>query len=307
MRKTFFLNCILTILIVAMPLSGAQNSSQNTKEGKSSEEEKKTEQIEVIDKVEEIGGTSSWQSANYPVLERGINILTPRTLRRNSLLLVIDHRSRQRLNKNAFHDFLGFDAGGLKIGLGLRYGLFDCLETGLYRLNGTAEVFDVYEFDLKYRVLKEENHFIDLALRCGLTWFSQPGMKDASGFFTQILGSKTCLGRVSLTTGLLYHSDSSNDLKSAADTDYSLAIPALIEVRLCGKLAWDLEMAANVAGYGSKWPAISSGLKIITNRHTFSLVFSNTQYISADGIAANSGRGFKDTIIGFTITREFDL
>jgi hypothetical protein len=48
-------------------------------------------------------------------------------------------------------------------------------------------------------------------------------------------------------------------------------------------------------------------LKIITNRHTFAIIFSNSQYITADGLVANTSKGIHDAILGLTITREFNL
>ena len=59
-----------------------------------------------------------------------------------------------------------------------------------------------------------------------------------------------------------------------------------------------------MAGYGEKYPAFSASLKFTTHRHTFSIILSNTQYISADGIVANSRWGLGDAIVGFMITRE---
>ena len=48
----------------------------------------------------------------------------------------------------------------------------------------------------------------------------------------------------------------------------------------------------------------SSALKFISHQHTFSLIATNTQYTSADGIVAGSDQGPAETIIGFTITRQ---
>ena len=62
-----------------------------------------------------------------------------------------------------------------------------------------------------------------------------------------------------------------------------------------------------MAGHHAKYPVLSSALKIITNRHTFALIFSNSQYITADGLVDNTSRGIHSLILGFTITREFNL
>ncbi len=265
------------------------------------------EEIEEIEEVTDLGSVSWRESENYPIIDRVVNVLTPRTLRKNALFFVVDHRTRKAAKEDAFQELLGYDSGGLKVGLGLRYGILDHLEAGFYRLNGTTEIFDVYEFDFKYRALNQNRHHLDLALRGGVTWFAQRGIEDASAFFGQLLIGKTLFGRASVGTGLLFHTDSSSDLKSRVDEDYSAAVPVQLAIRLSRRFAWNLEIVPNVAGFGLAHPAISTSLKIITHRHTFSLIVSNTQYISADGIVANSYRSLKEAIVGFTITREFNL
>ena len=261
------------------------------------------EEVEVIEIVETAGA----QSTNQPVVERTINVMNGRTLRQNSLLFTIDHRARQSVDNKTFDDFLGLDSGGLKIGLGLRYGLRDNLELGILRLNGTAEIFDVYEFDLKYGLLRQETAGIDIAVRGGVTWFAQKNAEDAAGALLQFLAGRNFCGGFRLNTGLLYHSESSNDLKNTQDDNYSLGMPVSAEISLTKKLKMELESVFNVSGYGNSHPIFAFGLKYLTYRHTFMINLSNTQYISADGIVSGSGRGWDEIVFGFTITREFNL
>jgi hypothetical protein len=265
--------------------------------------------IEIIE-IAEIDDVSSdwWQNERaYPVLDRAINVLTARALRMNSFMIIIDHRLRQPLSEKPFYDLLGFDAGGLKVGLGLRYGLYYNLDIGMYRLNGTAEAFDVYEFDARYQFLHQGDYPFDLAFRAGATWFSQEDIEDASGFFGQLLINRLFKHRVNIGSGLLYHSDSSNDVKSVNDDDFSIAVPAYLELRISPRFLINTEMVHSIAGYGSSRPVFSSGIKIITNRHTFAILVTNTRYISADGIVSNSPNGLDDMALGFYITRELNL
>lgn len=306
--KTLSAFAVLLILSLVLPVSSSsQVSGDGVRLAQNSTGNNETEEVEEIAAVEEVSPVSLWDSENFPILDRGVNLLTPRTLRKNSFLIVIEHRTRKEANKESFDDFLGYDAGGLKIGLGLRYGLLDNLETGIYRLNGTLEAFDVYEYDLKFRLLKENSRCPGLALRSGVTWYSQKGAEDASGFFSQLLLGKTVLRRLTLGTGLLYHSESSNDLKSNLDRNFSVAVPAQLELRLNSRFALEFETASNIIGYHAAHPIITGGLKILTNRHTFSIIISNNQYMSADGIVANAGRVMNKPIVGFTITREINL
>jgi len=242
-----------------------------------------------------------------PQLERSVSLLTANTTRRKSLLVVVDHRNREPIGDAPFHDLLGFDGGGLKIGLGLRYGILDNLDAGLYRLNGTVESFDVYDLDLRYRFLAQDRHGVDLAIRPGISIFTQKDAGDAARGFLQLLASRTLKSRFRFGSGLLYHSESTNDTKTNLDDDYSVAAQALFEVLITPSLAWNVEMSANLSGYGSSNPQISSSLKILTYRHSFAIVLTNNQYTSADGVVTNTHRGFEDIVIGFSITREIPL
>jgi len=264
-------------------------------------------ELEVIEEIDVDPESFGYFGENIPQVDRAITLLTAKSVRKKTLLFVVDHRNRQAINDEPFHDFLGFDSGGLKIALGLRYGLYDNLDIGIYRLNGTIEPFDAYDFDARYQILQQEKHGVDLAIRPGLTWFSQEESGDAAGGFVQVLASRTFKDRMLMGVGLMYHSDSSNDVKSELDDDYSFGVQALFDYRILPRLSWNIEMAANISGYGSAHPQISSAIKFLTHRHTFAIVLSNTQYISADGVATNSDRGFDDMLIGFSITRELPL
>jgi hypothetical protein len=267
------------------------------------------EPIEEIADVEEVPSGTVRDPQAFPAIERAINLLTAHTTRRNALQLTIDHRPFEKAFSSAwFRDWFGFDSGALKMGLGIRFGIVDDLDAGFLRLNGTSEVFDVYQFDARYRLLREDRHFINLALRAGPTWFAQPEKySQALGGFGQLLIDRRVFDWLSVGTGLLYHSDSSGANKSNTDPNSSLAVAAWVDVRPLSWFVWNFELTASVAGYSEKYPIMSTGVKFVTNRHTFSLLVSNTQYISADGIVANTDRPLKDMILGFTITREIDL
>lgn len=264
------------------------------------------EDIETLDTAEVETETPEdvWYSESYPRPERALNLMSARTLRRNSFLMVVTHRTHAALSNNAFHNFLGFDGGQLKIGLGLRYGILDTLDVGMLRLNGTVENFDAYEFDARWQFLQAKKHYLDMAIRAGVTWFSQDHAKDAVGYYGQLLMSRLLFKRLLLGLNLAFHSNSSNDRKKTSDHDYSLAALGFAEVRITDLFGVDVEVGQTMAGYHSKWPTMTLGLKMFTNRHTFAVVVSNTQYTNADGIVANTWRGFKDLVLGFNITRE---
>ncbi len=267
------------------------------------------EEIEGLENFEVSGTFPGWNSGSYHRVDRVVNVMTAHTIEKRSFLFTIDHRTWQALEEDSFQDFLGFDAGNLKIGLGLRYGLLDNLEVGVLRSNGTfpRHRSDTYDFDSKYKVLEQEEHYLDVAVRGGITWLSTKEDEDSAGFFFQLLSNRAINERLRLGTGFLYHSDSYNDDKSRTDPDYSAAIPILLEVRLTGRLMFGGEIVPNIAGYAEDHPTFAMSLKFLTHRHSFALVFSNNRHFTPDGIATNTNRDFEDMIMGFTITRELHL
>jgi hypothetical protein len=269
--------------------------------------------IEAIDDLEEIDPVEVGQgfdAQNLPRVDRVTNLLTARPIRPGAVLFSIDHRTRQSFlegGEELYRDYLGLDAGGLKIGLAFRFGILDDLDVGLMRLNGTAEAFDSYELDARFRFLRQADHFVDAAVRAGITGFVHPGDIWAVGGFGQLLVDHVFADQLLFSLGVLFHSDSSNDVKSLDDPDWSLGVAAALEWRFLDWLAWTFELGANLAGYGSKWPVAATSIKVLTHRHSFSLVVTNNQYMMADGFVANTWRGAGDLIMGFQITREFNL
>ena len=272
------------------------------------EEIEEIEVIEAVDADESRFFPSEFDGVNTIRRDRGVNIFTARTTRKRALLFIVDHRPFDNLfsGKEAFFNFLGLD-GNLKIGLGLRYGIIDGLDVGMVRLNDAGVLFDTYEWDLRWGFLKQEKHHIDASVRAGVTWFAQLDVKDAAGGFAQAFVDRVFFDMLLVGLGFAFHSSSTNDEKLSVDAAYSGAILGLLEWRMVDWLAWTAEVAATLFGYRSDWPTFSFAVKFLTHRHSFSLILTNTQFIAADGIVANSWRDFSDIVFGFQIIREFNF
>ncbi len=278
--------------------------------------EEPVETIETIEAVEmepvdENVATPEWYGEAFPVVERAFSLMNGRTLRPQSFLFVVQHRTnrsfvpgdRDQIDQRLFYDFLGFDAGNLKIGLALRWGVIENLDVGILRQNGTVEPFDTYEFDARYQLLRFADQGADLAVRLGGSWFARED-NQALGVFGQVIGSTIIANRLTLGAGLLYHSDSTSARKVRDDTKFSAAAQALLQLRLSESVAIDAESAYSFAGFNEHTPIFTIGPKLITNRHTFTIVVSNSPYLGADGVVANTERGPSRWILGFNITRE---
>jgi hypothetical protein len=284
-------------------------SVQNPKTNPESATAGQENPAEKAGKIEEVGKELRWDDPELPRIDRVVNVQTAQTTRRHAFLFTIDHRAWQTFTEHPIGDLMGFDVGAMKIGPGLRFGITDRLDVGLLRLNGTLVDYniDTYDFDWKYHLLRQAPHQIDLAIRGGITWFNVAGGPDHSALFAQMLVNRELNGRVRLGTGLLHHADSYNDTKRPSDRNHSTAVPATVEVRVLHWLALNGEVAATIDGYGSDFPAFSASAKVLTHRHTFSLIFSNTQYLGPSGIVTGSARGAGGLIFGFTIARELQL
>jgi hypothetical protein len=271
--------------------------------------------IEVLSEVVDLNETqdpaAGWYGKGFPEPVRILALPTARAVRKGGFEFVIDHRSSTAIydkdSKQPFSDmgnnFFGFDSP-IQVGLGLRYGVIADLDVGVYRA-GSSFGTDTYEFDARYQALHQVDMGIDLAARAGVTWFSQPNADDAHGFYGQLLATRLIANRILVSAGWLYHSNSTNNTKYNQDKKWSTAGAIGVEARLAAPVAIDAELVSCVAGYCSKNPAFSAGVKYITSRHTFALVCGNTQYITADGYLTNTDRQWSKLVIGFNITREY--
>ena len=317
--------------VCTVPQGAAAKAHKTAKpapvEEEKSEEPEKVEAVESIDPsgkaaaagdnggVEEIesvdtggdGGESvgdDWFGDAYPQMDRVLDHYTGRTARQGNFETLIGHRNWEGLLRAPARDFLGFDGYALKIDLGVRYGILDRLDVGILRQNRTFERYTTWEFDVRYQLLSQATQKLDVALRLGIDLFSHPE-KNASGFFAQLLVSRLILNRFILGGGVLYSGSSSGQNKRDTDAGSSFALMLQADVRVLEWLSLAFEITPGLAGYQQPYPCITFGPRIITNRHTFSVVISNTQYVTADGIVANTYRSsFKDWLLGFMITRE---
>ena len=282
-----------------------------------SNDDEPEEAVEVIEEIEVVAAVDADESGFFPSefdgvnairRDRGVNVFTARTTRKQALVFTVDHRPFENLfsGEDAFFNFLGLD-GNLKIGLGLRYGIIDGLDVGMVRLNDAGVLFDAYEWDLRWGFLRQEKHHIDASVRAGVTWFSQKDAKDAAGGFVQAFVDRVFFDMLLVGLGFAFHSSSTNDDKLSTDAAYSGAILGVVEWRMVRWLAWTAEVSASVMGYRSDWPALAFAVKFLTHRHSFSLILTNTQFIAADGIVSNSGRDFTEIVFGFQIIREFNF
>lgn len=275
-----------------------------------------TDVVAVAANGEIIGSdTSTWYGEAWPQFDRVIDAYTGRTSRKHTFNTLITHRNRAGFARAPFDTLFGFDGGSLKVGLGLRFGILDELDVGIFRMNGTKEVFDTYDFDLRYQFFKQARFGVDMAVRAGVTWFPVPASikalkkapydADSSGFFASLLINRVFANRVLAGASVLYHANSSGPDKNVEDSHGSVAVQLYTDVRVTEGVSLALEYTQPFAGYHQFNPDVSFGPRFITNRHTFAIVMSNTQWFDAAGMVTGNARtSIRDWVLGFNITRE---
>jgi hypothetical protein len=274
-------------------------------------------QVEQVEQIEESAAApateaGSWFGDDWPVLERLVDQQTARTVRPRTFNSIINHRNFEPIGTAPFAHLLGFDAGALKVGLGIRYGIMEHWDAAVYRQSFATDPFSTWEFDTRYQFLTQQEHKIDLAVRAGFTWFEsqRQGVGQTFGGFGELMATRIVADRLLLNVGLLFHSKSNGYNKYLVPdaTSYSGAVLAGAEIRIFEWLAWNVEVDSSVLGYGQGYPVIVTGPRFYTNRHSFSLVVANSQYSSSDSIVSNTQNIAPDTwIFGFNITREVGL
>lgn len=276
------------------------------------------EDIEVLDEVvdlqEDEDPTAAWYGKSYPHPLRILALSTARTVRKGGGEFLLDHRASRPIYDtgngeaaaNMWNHFLGLDSG-LAVGLGFRFGILYRLDAGLYRVGGGR--FDTYEFDARFQALSQDDRGIDLMIRGGLSWFVVPNHDDALWPFAQVYASRLFANRLLATAGVMVHANSSASTTRGIkyrneEHKGSVAWGAGLEYRFASVVALDAEIVSCTAGFCSKNPAFSGGLKFFTARHTFALVCGNTQYLTADSYITNSVTPWSELVIGFNLTRE---
>lgn len=263
---------------------------------------------------------AEWYSANLPSRVRILALPVARTVAKEGMEFILDHRSAAAIyDGNSLQPFgdIWHNLGGLDqsmaVGLGLRYGIIERVDAGMYRVGGSQ--FDTYELDARVAILRQEDNHLDLMVRGGVSWFVVPKHQDALWPFAQAFASRLFANRVLLTAGLMYHANSSGSTALAskyytakyrdAERKWSFAAAGGAELRLAEWVALDAELVACAAGFCADKPAFSGGVKFFTFRHTFALVCGNTQYLTADAYITNSKTPWSKLVLGFNVMREY--
>ena len=250
----------------------------------------------------ESASAEEWNADEYSNSDRMFSIRYPKTVTYDTFVFSIDHRAFAPVDEDPFENLLGFDSGNMKIGLGLRFGLFEKMDIGLSRFNGTTETFDVYEFSARFQALSDADSFCDLAVVAGAAWFDDTVDSDEFHAIGEVHAGRSFGNRIYLTAGGIFHSGSSGMTRKPTDDAHSVALALSASLHLNPNLAIGGEASVPIDGFDDGEPFWAIGPRFATWGHTFSLVLSNSQGISTDRLSA--GASGRDPIFGFTITRE---
>lgn len=233
----------------------------------------------------------------YHSHDRILNVMLPTVTRLGRTQMVILHRARAPVTENPLRDGLGLDTG-LRVGIGLRYGITEGVDVGILRANGLTEPFDIYEFDIRK---SHKHNGTTVGVRAGASTFYVAGATSTAWFVQG--GLQKSLGGVTLTAMAAFHQNSTGATKTPLDLDHSFGLGAGVEVPVTESMSVAGDVVASLGGYRVVYPGVTVGAKWRSWRHTFALMLTNTDHVTLDGLIANTPRAAPS--LGFNVTREF--
>jgi len=240
---------------------------------------------------------------------RGLTVALASISRTRAIQLIIEHRAYQQIDERTWHDLAGLDGGALRVGLGLAVVPLERLELRMTRVNGTVERYDTIEAGLRYQMLHQDTHQLDLALGVTGDWFVQPKADDAAAWGANVALGRSVPGGLTVTAGALAASDSSSEAKGPSDQDWSAAVYSHLAWVLPGVDALELdgEVTVPAGGFSAGYVQWAGGITGRTWRHRFTLLVTNTQALTVDALAPGAWRSPDDIVFGFTILRQWDI
>lgn len=249
----------------------------------------------------EVGLDIGEDPEDYHSHDRILNAVLADPTRPGRLQFLVLHRAGSPVFEAPLRDGLGMD-GGLRVGLGLRYGLAPGVDIGVLRASGLAEPFDIYEFDMRASVMRGPGFAV--GVRVGATTFYAPE-STATSWFVQAPLQRRLSESVVLVVSPTYHADSTAAVKSAADTDWAFGVEIGAEAAVTETMSVAADVTMGLAGYTQQYPGVAAGLKWRSWRHTFALLVSTTNHVTVDGRLPNTPGGLDESSLGFNVTREF--
>jgi hypothetical protein len=230
-----------------------------------------------------------------------VNLPTTLRLPKGKLAFSVTHRFARPLGRGDFGDlladFFGFDSGA-QIGLGLRYGLADRTQLGIYRTSDRTIVFYAQQ-----ELLREDGAPVGLAAVAsveGLDNFSEEFSPRFGVVVSRRLGSRGAVYVVPAWVG------NTNLRFPEVDDDSTFVVGVGTRFRLGGSSYVVGEVTPRVAGFEtpSGGTHAAFGIEHRVGGHSFQINFSNDIGTTPAQVARGKQSG-DNWYLGFNISRKF--
>lgn len=235
-----------------------------------------------------------------------ITLPTNLRLPRHKLAFRLTHRFARGLSEGSVSDlaadFFGFD-GGAQIGFGLRFGLFQGTQIGVYRTSDRT-----IQFSAERQLLREGSSPLGISVVAsaeGLDNFGEEYSPSVAVVLSRRLGSRGAVYAVPSWVG------NTRINPSAPDTgDSTLVLGLGARLRVTKALSLVGEVHPRLAGYrgdlgsGDPKSLAAFGVEWRVGGHAFQLDFSNALGTTPAQVARGQ-QGLDDWFIGFNLTRKF--
>jgi len=261
-----------------------------------------------------------------------INVHTNETIFKNELDFRIDHRFGDIAGSNGgIRRFFGLD-NATDVRIGFEYGLSDRLSVGLARAKGATDVQQLYEGNLKFRLLEQTtDDYIPVAVTLfgsttatGVTASDDPfsgtayrNFSDRLSFVTQVIIARKFNSNFSFTLSPSYvHRNftafrDQNDLfavSAGARAKFSKRMALVLDYTMPFRNGSDQDYLEGLNGVKYR-NALGAGLEIETGGHIFNLNFTNATAIEEmQFIPQTTSNWLKGQFRwGFSIARRFSF
>lgn len=229
-----------------------------------------------------------------------LNLPTTQVLSPGTWEVRFTHRFSQPINEGDVHSLWGLDSSA-DVGIGLSYSPSETWLVSLYR----TDVQDAVEAAVKYRAIRQERFPVNVALRAGVDWRTDPEVIRPRSLFAQAIVSRQFGRKAEIFVVPTYARDAAV-FESAFNAPIGVAWMIYPHLSLIAEvIPENRDLPASVDS-SFAW---SVGLKRAIGGHFFEVMLSNTrathvhQYVPS--FFLGTGLRTDDVHLGFNIERRF--
>ena len=265
-------------------------------------------QNDLLDEIDTDTTWSDYTSATFKGLKI-VNFESTKLVNKKEFNFIVSHRFGSL--ENGFDNFFGLDEAVTR--LNFVYGISDGLNIGFSR----SSLQKIYEFSLKYRLLRQEKNgfpftlvgFNELLINTALDKDNLPLLefKHRLSYVAQVLISRKINTNLSLELAPTFFHDNYVFIDEQDNSQFALGMGGRYKLGKRWSLNMDYGWHLNRANNSPFKNPFSIGVDLETGGHVFQMHFTNAQGMNTNTfLGQGSGNwGDGDIYFGFNLSRRF--